>query len=184
MVGDVIMGVQIQQMEVGLDIGLILLFELVFIKFDDIVVSLYDCLMEVGVLMWLCILLVFECGLFEVVLQMDDGVIYVYKILLEEVCIDWLCSVVEFVNYICGLLFFFGVWFQLLGDKGLVCVKVLMVMVVEGVGELGVVLDDMLIIVCGEGVVCLVKLQCEGKGVMMVEDFLCGIIVLVGMVLG
>ena len=51
-------------------------------------------------------------------------------------------------------------------------------------GEPGTALDDTLTIACGEGAVRLVKLQREGKGAMMAEDFLRGTTVPAGTVLG
>lgn len=184
MAGDATTGVQIQQMEAGLDTGPILLSELVPIKPDDTAASLHDRLMEAGALMWPRTLLALERGSLEAVPQTDDGVTYAHKISSEEARIDWSRSAAELANHIRGLSPFPGAWFQLPGDKGPVRVKVLMAMAVEGAGEPGAALDDTLTIACGEGAVRLVKLQREGKGAMMAEDFLRGTTVPAGTVLG
>lgn len=184
MAGDATTGVQIQQMEAGLDTGPILLSELVPIKPDDTAASLHDRLMEAGALMWPRTLSALERGSLEAVPQTDDGVTYAHKISSEEARIDWSRSAAELANHIRGLSPFPGAWFQLPGDKGPVRVKVLMAMAVEGAGEPGTALDDTLTIACGEGAVRLVKLQREGKGAMMAEDFLRGTTVPAGTVLG
>jgi len=184
MAGDATTGVQIQQMEAGLDTGPIRLSELVPIKPDDTAASLHDRLMEAGALMWPRTLSALERGSLEAVPQSDDGVTYAHKISSEEARIDWSRSAAELANHIRGLSPFPGAWFQLPGDKGPVRVKVLMAIAVEGIGEPGTALDDMLTIACGEGAVRLVKLQREGKGAMMAEDFLRGTIVPAGTVLG
>jgi len=184
MAGDATTGVQIQQMEAGLDTGPILLSELVPIKPDDTAASLHDRLMEAGALMWPRTLSALERGSLEAVPQTDDGVTYAHKISSEEARIDWSRSAAELANHIRGLSPFPGAWFQLPGDKGPVRVKVLMAMAVEGAGEPGTALDDTLTIACGEGAVRLVKLQREGKGAMMAEDFLRGTSIPAGTVLG
>lgn len=184
MAGDATTGVQIQQMEAGLDTGPILLSELVPIKPDDTAASLHDRLMEAGALMWPRTLSALERGSLEAVPQTDDGVTYAHKISSEEARIDWSRSAAELANHIRGLSPFPGAWFQLPGDKGPVRVKVLMAMAVEGAGEPGTALDATLTIACGEGAVRLVKLQREGKGAMMAEDFLRGTTVPAGTVLG
>jgi methionyl-tRNA formyltransferase len=171
-------------MEAGLDTGPILLSELVPIKPDDTAASLHDRLMEAGALMWPRTLSALERGSLEAVPQTDDGVTYAHKISSEEARIDWSRSAAELANHIRGLSPFPGAWFQLPGDKGPVRVKVLMAMAVEGAGEPGTALDDTLTIACGEGAVRLVKLQREGKGAMMAEDFLRGTTVPAGTVLG
>lgn len=184
MAGDATTGVQIQQMEAGLDTGPILLSELVPIKPDDTAASLHDRLMEAGALMWPRTLSALERGSLEAVPQTDDGVTYAHKISSEEARIDWSRSAAELANHIRGLSPFPGAWFQLPGEKGPVRVKVLMAMAVEGAGEPGTALDDTLTIACGDGAVRLVKLQREGKGAMTAEDFLRGTIVPAGTVLG
>lgn len=184
MAGDATTGVQIQQMEAGLDTGPILLSELVPIKADDTAASLHDRLMEAGALMWPRTLSALERGSLEAVPQSDDGVTYAHKISSEEARIDWSRSAAELANHIRGLSPFPGAWFQLPGEKGPVRVKVLMAMAVEGAGEPGTALDDTLTIACGEGAVRLIKLQREGKGAMMAEDFLRGTSIPAGTVLG
>lgn len=184
MAGDATTGVQIQQMEASLDTGPILLSELVPIKAGDTAASLHDRLMEAGALMWPRTLSALERGSLEAVPQSEDGVTYAHKISSEEARIDWSRSAAELANHIRGLSPFPGAWFQLTSDKGPVRVKVLMAEAVAGSGQPGAALDDTLTIACGEGAVRLVKLQREGKGAMMAEDFLRGTSIPAGTVLG
>ena len=184
MAGDVKTGVQIQQMEAGLDTGPILLSEMVPIKPTDTAASLHDRLMETGALMWPRTLSALERGSLEAVAQSQDGVTYAHKISSDEARIDWSRSAADLANHIRGLSPFPGAWFQLIGEKGPVRVKVLLAEAVTGEGVAGTALDDRLTIACGEGAVRLLKLQREGRGAMKIEDFLRGTAVPAGTVLG
>lgn len=184
MAGDTTTGVQIQQMEAGLDTGPILLSEVVPIKPEDTAASLHDRLMEAGALMWPRTLSALERGSLEAVPQSEDGVTYAHKISSEVARIDWTRPAAELANHIRGLSPFPGAWFQLASEKGPVRVKVLLAEAVSAEGEAGTALDDTLTIACGEGAVRLIKLQREGKGAMKAEDFLRGTSIPAGTVLG
>ena len=174
MAGDETTGVQIQQMEAGLDTGPILLSEVVRIEADDTAARLHDRLMETGALMWPRTLSALERGSLEAVPQSEDGVTYAHKISADEARIDWARPATELSNHIRGLSPFPGAWFQLTTEKGPVRVKVLLAEAVEGSGQAGTALNDELTIACGEGALRLLRLQREGKGAMMAEDFLRG----------
>ena len=174
MAGDETTGVQIQQMEAGLDTGPILLSEIVRIDADDTAARLHDRLMETGALMWPRTLSALERGSLEAVPQSEDGVTYAHKISADEARIDWARPATELSNHIRGLSPFPGAWFQLTTEKGPVRVKVLLAEAVEGSGQAGTALNDELTIACGEGALRLLRLQREGKGAMMAEDFLRG----------
>jgi methionyl-tRNA formyltransferase len=60
------------------------------------------------------------------------------------------------------------------GDKGAVRIKALNAVVDEGSGAPGEMLDDRLLIACGEGAVRLTRLQRAGKGPMTADEFLRG----------
>ena len=183
MAGDAVTGVQIQQMEAGLDTGPILLSESVRIADTDTAASLHDKLMETGALMWPRTLSALERGSLDAVPQSEDGVTYAKKISSAEARIDWTRPASELACHVRGLAPFPGAWFELPTDKGPVRVKVLMALVVEGKGAAGTVLNDDLSIACGEGALRLVRLQREGKGAMDAADFQRGNAVAIGTVL-
>ncbi|WP_339740578.1 methionyl-tRNA formyltransferase [uncultured Maricaulis sp.] len=184
MAGDRETGVQIQQMEAGLDTGPILLSETVAISETDTAASLHDRLMDVGALMWPRALAALERGSLQAVPQSEEGVTYARKITPEEARIDWSRSAAELSPHIRGLSPFPGAWFELATEKGPVRVKVLLATSEAGEGVPGTALDDELLIACGSGALRLLRLQREGKGAMKAEDFLRGTSVPAGTVLG
>lgn len=183
MAGDDVTGVQIQQMEAGLDTGPILLSETVRIAATDTAASLHDKLMETGALMWPRTLSALERGSLEAAPQSEDGVTYARKISSEEARLDWTRPAAELACHVRGLSPFPGAWFELPGEKGPVRVKVLMAEAVEASGAAGTALEGELVIACGEGALRLTRLQREGKGAMDAADFLRGNSVPAGTVL-
>jgi methionyl-tRNA formyltransferase len=184
MAGDEATGVQIQQMEAGLDTGPILLSETVAIAPTDTAASLHDKLMETGALMWSRALAALERGSLEAVPQPEEGVTYAKKITAEEARIDWSRPASELADHVRGLSPFPGAWFELDTGKEPVRVKVLMATAEDGEGAPGTVLDDNLLVACGEGALRLARLQRAGKGAMDAGDFLRGNAVPAGTVLG
>jgi len=77
-----------------------------------------------------------------------------------------------------------GDWFLLDQESRTFRIKVHLCEVVEGHGAPGEVIDDQLIIACGEGAVKLVSLQREGKSAMGSEEFLRGFAVPKGAIMG
>ena len=174
MAGDEVTGVQIQQMEAGLDTGPILLSEIVRIAPDETAGSLHDRLADIGAGMWSRALAALERGSLEATPQAEEGVTYAHKLSNEETRIDWSRPAAEVDCMIRGLSPFPGAWFEMEGGKGKVRVKALMSRVDVGEGVAGLTLDDELRIACGEGAVRLLRLQREGKGAMDAADFLRG----------
>lgn len=174
MAGDELTGVQIMQMEAGLDTGPILLSETVRIFPFDTAGSLHDRLMATGGQMWPRALAALERGSLEAVPQAEDGATYAKKISNEEARIDWRQPAEAVANQIRGLSPFPGAWFEWPMDKGEVRVKVHMAKAEDGEGQPGLVLDDDLLIACGEGAVRLTRLQREGRAAMDADDFLRG----------
>tara|TARA_R110002073_G_scaffold20483_4_gene73259 strand:- start:300 stop:1232 length:933 start_codon:yes stop_codon:yes gene_type:complete len=184
MAGDAQTGVQIQQMEAGLDTGPILLSETVAISETDTAASLHDKLMDVGALMWPRALAALERGSLQAAAQSDDGVTYAKKITPQEARIDWSRPAAELSPHIRGLSPFPGAWFDLATEKGPVRVKVLLAVSEAGEGAPGTALDDEFLVACGTGALRLLRLQREGKGAMKARDFLRGTAVPAGTVLG
>ena len=182
MAGDEMTGVQIMQMEAGLDTGPVLMSEVVPISETDTAASLHDRLMSTGALLWPRTLAALERGSLNAAPQSEEGVTYAKKITREEARINWSKPASEVADHIRGLSPFPGAYFELPGDKP-VRVKVHFAQPEVGDGEPGEALDDSLLIACGRGAVRLVRLQREGKGVMDAKAFLNGVDVPKGTVL-
>jgi len=174
MAGDDLTGVQIMQMEAGLDTGPILLSETVRIFPHDTAGSLHDRLMGAGAQMWPRALAALERGSLESVPQSEEGATYARKITNDEARIDWTRPADAVANQIRGLSPFPGAWFEWPAGKGTVRVKVHLAKPEEDGGQPGRVLDDRLLIACGEGAVRLTRLQREGKAAMEADEFLRG----------
>ncbi|MGY6661007.1 MAG: methionyl-tRNA formyltransferase [Glycocaulis sp.] len=172
--GDEVTGVQIMQMEEGLDTGPVLMSEIVPIAPDDTAGTLHDKLMETGAELWPRTLAALERGSLQAVAQPDEGVTYAKKISSAEARIDWSRPAGEVCDHIRGLSPFPGAWFSLDTPKGAVRVKVHFAEPEKGEGEPGEVLDGNLLIACGRGAVRLKRLQREGRGVMGADEFLRG----------
>ena len=173
MAGDEVTGVQIMQMEEGLDTGPVLMSEIVPIVEADTAGSLHDRLMTTGALLWPRTLAALERGSLTAQPQSEDGVTYARKLTAEDRRIDWTKPAGEVADQIRGLSPFPGAYFEIPGDKP-VRVKVHFAAPERGDGEPGEVLDDELLIACGRGAVRLTRVQREGKGVVDGAEFVRG----------
>ena len=183
MAGDACTGVQVMRMTEGLDEGPVLLSETVPIEYDETAATLHDKLALAGAALLPRALAALERGGLAETPQAAEGVTYAKKIRPAEARIDWSRPGPEVDRHIRGLSPFPGAWFELPGDKGPVRVKALMSRVSPAAGVPGEVLDDRLLIACGDGAVRLLSVQREGKGVQDAETFLRGLPVAAGVVL-
>ncbi len=180
--GDEVTGVQIMQMEEGLDTGPVLMSEVVPICETDTAGTLHDRLMTTGAQLWPRTLAALERGSLAAVPQDEDGVTYARKITSDDARIDWTRPAGEVVDHIRGLSPAPGAWFELPGEKP-VRVKIHFAEAVRGQGEPGEVLDGDLTIACGRGAIRPVRLQREGRGVVDRAAFLNGTQIEPGLVL-
>ncbi|WP_029908855.1 methionyl-tRNA formyltransferase [Caulobacter sp. UNC358MFTsu5.1] len=183
MAGDAVTGVQVMRMSEGLDEGPVLMGEQVRIDALETAGSLHDKLAAVGSRMLPVALAAIERGAAREVPQAEEGVTYAKKIKSAEARIDWTRPAAEVDRHIRGLSPFPGAWFEAPSDKGPVRVKALLSRVEDADGSPGAVLDDALLIACGEVAVRLLKAQREGKGVQEAEVFLRGFPLAAGTVL-
>ena len=183
MAGDPVTGVQVMRMSEGLDEGPVLLSETVRIDALDTVASLHDRLAAVGARLLPVALAAIERGGAVETPQAEDGVTYAKKIKPAEARIDWTRPAAEVDRHIRGLSPFPGAWFEAPSEKGPVRVKALLSRVEDAEGAAGTVLDDALLIACGEGAVRLLKAQREGKGAQEAEVFVRGFPLAAGTVL-
>jgi methionyl-tRNA formyltransferase len=174
MAGDAVTGVQVMRMTAGLDEGPVLLSESTPIEWDETAGSLHDRLALIGASLLPRALAAIERGAAAETAQPTDGVTYAHKIKPAETRIDWTRNAPAVDRHIRGLSPFPGAWFEVPGEKGPVRVKVLMSQVSPAAGHPGEVLDDELLVACGQGAVRLTRVQREGKGPQDAETFLRG----------
>ena len=185
MAGDVETGVQVMQMEAGLDTGPVLLSQTAPILPDDTAGTLHDRLAAIGPQLMLAALDQIAAGVAVRTPQAHDGATYAAKILPGETKIDWTKPAAEVDRQIRGLSPAPGAWFVLTTSDGKTQrVKVLNSVVADGDGAPGVTLDEGLRVGCGSGAVRLLTLQREGRGPLDREAFLRGLPVPAGASLG
>ncbi|WP_137149918.1 methionyl-tRNA formyltransferase [Devosia sp. FKR38] len=173
MAGDAQTGVQVMQMEEGLDTGPIGLGEVIAIPPDMTAGELHDTMMRVGADLMGRALAALERGSLSFTPQAEDGTVYAKKIEKAESRIDWSLPAETVHNHIRGLSPFPGAWFEIeLGGKP-VRVKALRSTLASGSGAPGT-LGPNLTIACGSGAVRLTQVQREGKGAMDAATFLRG----------
>lgn len=183
MAGDAQTGVQIMQMSEGLDEGPILLSEVMDIRADDTAASLSERMAHVGAGLWPRALAAIERGGVAPVEQVGEPT-YAKKITPAEARIDWTRPATEVDARIRGLSPFPGAWFEAPSDQGPVRIKALLSALAEGSGAPGAVMDDALMVACGEGAVRLLRVQREGKAAQATDEMLRGFALPAGTVLG
>jgi methionyl-tRNA formyltransferase len=175
MAGDRITGVEVMRMTEGLDEGPILLSQATPIEGDDTAGTLHDRLADIGAALLPRALAALErCQAVETP-QPAEGVTYAKKIKPAEARLDWSRPAREVDWHIRGLSPFPGAWFELASSRGPVRVKALLSRPGLGDGAPGEVLDDGLLVACGEGAVRLLRLQREGRSPQSAEEFLRGL---------
>lgn len=175
MAGDSATGVQIMQMEAGLDTGPVMLSAETPIELTDTAGVLHDRLSGMGAELIVKALEMVEQGKAVFTPQTEEDVTYAHKLTNDETRINWSQPASTVRAHIHGLSPFPGAWFEMPTAKGPVRVKVLEVAESQkGEGQPGEVLDGNLLIGCEEGAVRLLRVQRAGKGAMNAEDFLRG----------
>lgn len=183
MAGDPVTGVQVMRMSEGLDEGPVILSEVTPIEWDDTAGTLTDRLAIIGASLLPRALAAIERGGATETPQEGEPT-YARKITPEEARIDWTRTGPEVDRHIRGLSPFPGAWFEAPSPKGPVRVKALMSQVSPAAGRDGEVIDDGLLVACGEGAVRLTRVQREGKGPQDAADFLRGFPLPEGTLLG
>jgi methionyl-tRNA formyltransferase len=169
MAGDEQTGVMVMRMEEGLDTGPVLMAERTPIG-RKTYGELHDELARLGADLMARAMSALSLGQASETPQPEAGVTYAKKILKEEARIDWTKSARELDCLIRGLSPFPGAWCEIKGER----VKVLFADPADGKGMPGEILDDKLLVACGEGALRLRSLQRPGKSAMAAEDLLRG----------
>ncbi len=174
MAGDPVTGVQVMRMTEGLDEGPVLATATTRIGPLDTAGDIHDRLARLGADLLAESLPKIASGELQPAPQAEAGVTYAKKIRPKEARIDWSKPAATVDGQIRGLSPFPGAWFTAQTEKGPVRVKVLACRREDGEGAPGEVLDDDLLVACGEGAVRLMRLQREGRGPQESDVFLRG----------
>ncbi|MAU41043.1 MAG: methionyl-tRNA formyltransferase [Kordiimonas sp.] len=172
MAGDKETGVDIMQMEAGLDTGPVLLEKKITIQPGDTTGILHERLADLGAKAIIPALDGWTNGSITARPQAEEGIIYAHKIDKAEAHIDWGKSAEVIRNQIHGLSPFPGAWTTMGGER----LKIHKAEVVETSTEAppGTIIDTPLTIQTGAGALRLISLQRAGKGAMDAEEFLRG----------
>ena len=174
MAGDRQSGIEVMRMEAGLDTGPVCLSATTQIGADMTAGELHDDLMVRGARLMVRALEKLQSGQLTCAAQPQDGITYAHKIEKSETRIDWSQPAQQVHNHIRGLSPFPGAWFELENKGKIERIKVLRCALDKGEGETGLLLDDALLVGCGEGVIRLLQLQRAGKRPMSAKQLLRG----------
>ncbi|HLZ83100.1 MAG TPA: methionyl-tRNA formyltransferase [Caulobacteraceae bacterium] len=174
MAGDTVTGVQVMAMTAGLDEGPVLASFTSRIDALDTAGSLHDRLAPAGAALMVQAMDEVARGVAKPVPQPEEGALYARKIRPAEARIRWARPATRTDRQIRGLSPFPGAWFLAPSERGPVRVKALLSRAEDGEGEPGEVLDDALLIACGEGAVRILRAQREGRAPQDAETFLRG----------
>jgi len=183
MAGDRETGVEVMRMEEGLDTGPVFSRARTQIEPDDTAQTLHDRLAALGAPLLAKAVDEIARGRARETAQAEEGVTYARKIDPGEARIDWTKTAREIDLQIRGLSPFPGAWFALPGEKGPVRVKALLSRPGLGRGAPGEVLDDALLVACGDGAVRLLRVQREGRHALDATEFQRGKPILAGVML-
>jgi methionyl-tRNA formyltransferase len=164
--GDGATGITIMQMDAGLDTGPMLLQEAVPITPATTTATLHDVLAGLGARL---ILAALDTPATPVP-QPEAGATYAAKLSREDGRINW----TEPAGLIERRVRAFDPWPGTFTTSDGAVLKILAATVAEGSGEPGALLDDHLLIACGEGALRLTRVQLSGRAAMDAEAFLRG----------
>jgi methionyl-tRNA formyltransferase len=170
--GDAESGITIMQMDEGLDTGPMLLKEAVPIGPETTAEHLHDALSALGAMLIVQALNDLAGGRLTPEPQPADGATYAKKLTRADGEIDWRKPAVEIERQVRALTPWPGAFFAHDGKR----IKLLEVYAHTDIARKmpGMVLDSLLNVACGEGIVTLKKLQREGKAALDGPAFLRG----------
>jgi methionyl-tRNA formyltransferase len=164
--GDAETGVTIMQMEEGLDTGPMLLREAVPITDRTTTAALHDVLADMGARLILTAL----ASPPQPVPQLVEGSTYAPKLSRDDGRIDWTRDAVTIERQVRA----FAPWPGTFSTMDGAVLKVLSAVADEGSGPPGTVLDDALLVACGNGALRLTRLQLAGRSALDAAAFLRG----------
>ncbi|MGE0279872.1 MAG: methionyl-tRNA formyltransferase [Rhizobiaceae bacterium] len=175
MAGDILSGMMVMKMDIGLDTGPVAMTVAQEILPDMTSGELHDRLMVAGADLMVRALEQLEAGALELTPQAEDGVTYARKIEKAETRIDWNLPAKTVHNHIRGLSPFPGAWCEMSPGGKSERLKVLRSQRTEAKGIPGTILDDELTVACASGAVRLVEVQRAGGKPLAARDFLRGV---------
>ncbi|MEZ5836782.1 MAG: methionyl-tRNA formyltransferase [Geminicoccaceae bacterium] len=164
--GDRETGVDLFQMEEGLDTGPVLLRRKLPICEDDTSQSLHDRLAELGASMIPDLVEGLESGSLRPVRQPSEGAIYARKLVKEEADIDFSRPAVEIERMIRAFDPWPGAWCRFNEQR----LRIHKARVIDGKGSPGEVIALPLTIACGEGALEILEIQREGRRSMTADE--------------
>jgi methionyl-tRNA formyltransferase len=164
--GDTATGITIMQMDAGLDTGAMLLQQVVPITPTTTTAGLHDVLAGLGARLVLEAL----ARLPQPVAQPEAGATYAPKLSREDGRIDWAQGSGPLERRVRA----FDPWPGTFTTWDGTVLKILAAVVAEGSGEPGTVLDNHLLVACGDGALRLTRVQLSGRAAMDAADFLRG----------
>ncbi len=174
MAGDAVTGAEVMRMTPGLDEGPVLARTTSRIDALDTAGTLHDRLSLSGAALMAQAIDQIGRGEARPVPQAEEGATYARKIKPRETKIRWDRPGPRVDCQIRGLAPFPGAWFMAPSDRGPVRVKALLCRFEAGEGAPGELLDDGLLVACGEGAVRILRAQREGRAPQDAEVFLRG----------
>ena len=172
MAGDSETGITIMEMDEGLDTGAILMQEAVPITPGTTTEALHDTLAALGAKLIVYAIDGRAIGRLKPKPQPAEGVTYAKKLTREEGLIDWRKSATALACQVRAMTPWPGAYFEHDGQRFKVLAAEASLPLARKLP--GMVLDDKLLIACGEGALQLRRLQREGKAAMDAEAFLRG----------
>jgi methionyl-tRNA formyltransferase len=174
--GDAETGITIMRMDEGLDTGPMLLREARPICPATTTATLHDALAEIGARLILTALATWP----DAVPQPAEGATYAPKLSREDGRIDWTRPAGAIERQVRA----FDPWPGTFTTLDGAVLKILGAVVAEGTGTPGTVLDDALLIACGDGALRLTRVQLAGRAALDAAAFLRGHKVPAGIRLG
>ncbi|AGA65323.1 Methionyl-tRNA formyltransferase [Liberibacter crescens BT-1] len=184
MAGDKETGIAIMKMDKKLDTGPVVLVKKIPIGIDTTSGMLKDSLGLLCAEAMLEVMTMLEENKLDFVSQKNEGVIYAPKISKDETRVDFSKSAYDVHNHIRGLSPSPGAWLEMLIGNKMCRIKVLASRLGKGKGSPGQVINYPLEVACGQGSLSLIRLQRAGGTPLEVNDFLRGISVDIGTIIG
>lgn len=179
--GDERSGVQVMQMEAGLDTGPVFATWSMPIGAETTAGDLHDALSETGARLMVETLEGIDAGTLKAVPQSEDGMTYARKIRKEEARIDWSLSATQIDRQVRAFAPAPGAWFETDLKGKPERIRILKARPLEDSGPAGEIIRAPLIIGCGEGALEVLKVQRAGKKPADVDAFLRGAALTPGM---
>ncbi|MDP6391031.1 MAG: methionyl-tRNA formyltransferase [Alphaproteobacteria bacterium] len=178
--GDAMTGITIMEMAEELDVGPILLTAPMPIDPDATAGLLHDGLARLGAKLLVEAVAGLEAGRIVATPQPDVGATYAEKITPADARVDWSRPAVEIERQVRAMAPVPGAWFEAGGVRvkllaaEVVAAEVVATEVADGEGAPGAVLDDGLLVACGDGALRLARLQRAGAKALDAADYLRG----------